>query len=72
MSGEFPEPESSFYVLETNRLDRGGLVTMFAAGPYDDPDKARAARNQLHAAEPGRNLHCAEHIFYGDEGDHAA
>ncbi|ROO25518.1 hypothetical protein [Salinisphaera orenii] len=57
-----PETESEFYVLETNRLDRGGAVTIFAAGPYSDPDRARAVRDQLHKAEPGRNLHCAEHI----------
>lgn len=66
MSGEFPEPESTYYVLETHRLDGGGSATVFAAGPYDDPGKARSAREQLHAAEPARNLHCAEYrVFEG-------
>lgn len=64
MNGEFPEPEPRYYVLETNRLDGGGSATIFAAGPYADPDQARATRDQLHRAEPGRNLHCAEHVFY--------
>ena len=64
MNGEFPEPESSFYVLETHRLDGGGSVTVFAAGPYETPDAAKASREQLHTAEPARNLHCAEYRTY--------
>ncbi|MAS10314.1 hypothetical protein [Salinisphaera sp.] len=64
MTGEFPEPESTYYVLETNRLDGGGSVTVFAAGPYLTPDEAKTAREQLHSAEPVRNLHCAEYRTY--------
>ena len=57
---EYPEHDPKFYVLETHRLEGGGTATVFAAGPYDEPDKAKEAREQLHAAEPARNLHCAE------------
>ncbi|RJS95278.1 hypothetical protein [Salinisphaera sp. Q1T1-3] len=61
---EFPEPEVAFWVHETHRLASGGSLTTFAAGPFDQPEEAKQARQQLHAAEPGRNLHCAEHRIY--------
>lgn len=64
MSSEFPEPEISFWVMETCRLAGGGSLTVFAAGPFEQPDEAKQARQQLHTAEPGRNLHCAEHRIY--------
>ena len=64
MIAEFPEPESTFYVLETHRLDGGSTATVFAAGPYETPDAAKTAREQLHSAAPGRNLHCAEYRTY--------
>lgn len=61
MNGEFPEPESEFYVLETFPLRGGGSVTNFAAGPFRDPDEARRSRAFILEECPSRNVHCAEH-----------
>lgn len=61
---EFPEPDVSFYVAETFHAGRGN-VTDYVAGPFQHPDQARQARDQIRAADQTRNVHCVEVRAYG-------
>lgn len=58
MSSEYP---TEYYVTETHHRTGGGSVSKLAAGPFDEPDQARSARDEMLNAEPGRNLKC---VFY--------
>lgn len=56
---ELPKPDVRFYVAETFRAGHAN-VTEFARGPFNHPDQARQARDQIRCDNPTRNVHCVE------------
>ena len=64
---EFPEPTSEYYVMERFDLAGGRTVTEFVAGPFDDPDDARHARDLIRRVESSRCVHCCEVKSYDEE-----
>ncbi|ROO30626.1 hypothetical protein SAOR_01855 [Salinisphaera orenii MK-B5] len=63
---EFPEPSSEYYVTERFELAGGQTVTEFVAGPFDDPDDARHARDFIRRDAPSRRVRCVEVVSFGD------
>ena len=63
---EFPEPISRFYVTETFELAGGQRITEFVAGPFDDRDDARDARDFIRHDAPSRCVNCVEVVRFDD------
>lgn len=56
---EFPEPDVKFCVDESFRTDRG-TVRERVKGPFNHPDQARQARDQIRREDATRTVHCVE------------